>query len=155
MVGLILAILLIGFIFVILNNFNLMYLFISLTPNLVPLFSCLGLFSLFGFYLSLSNAFIFAIVFGLIVDDSIHIISAYSISRKQNHSISKSIDYCKKKTFHAIIKTTVIIIISLLPLLFSEFRSISQLASITITAALIALVFDILFLPNMLQKYIR
>ncbi len=155
LVGLILAILLIGFIFVILNNFNLMYLFISLTPNLVPLFSCLGLFSLFGFYLSLSNAFIFAIVFGLIVDDSIHIISAYSISRKQNHSISKSIEYCKKKTFHAIIKTTVIIIISLLPLLFSEFRSISQLASITITAALIALVFDILFLPNMLQKYIR
>ena len=72
-----------------------------------------------------------------------------------HYTISKSIEYCKKKTFHAIIKTTVIIIISLLPLLFSEFRSISQLASITITAALIALVFDILFLPNMLKKYIR
>jgi len=155
LVGLMLAIFLVGFIFVLLNNFNFRYLFVSLIPNLVPLFSCLGLFSLFGFYLSLSNAFIFAIVFGLIVDDSIHIISAYSVNRKANKSVKQSINYCKERTFNAVIKTTVVIIISLLPLLFSEFRSISQLASITIVSAIIALVFDILFLPALLKRFIN
>ena len=155
LIGLLWAIFLVGLIFVLLNNFNFRYLFVSLAPNLVPLFSCLGLLSLFGFYLSLSNAFIFAIVFGLIVDDSIHIISAYSINRKANKSIKESIKYCKEKTFNAVIKTTVIIIISLVPLLFSEFRSISQLASITIVAAIIALIFDILFLPVLLKRFIR
>ena len=119
------------------------------------MFSCLGIFALFGFYLSLSNAFIFAIVFGLIVDDSVHIISAYSISRRRNKSIQESIQHCQKNTFHAVIKTTLVIIVSLFPLLFSQFTSISQLAYITITAAIIALIFDILLLPILLAKYIR
>ena len=153
--GLFLAMLLIGFIFVILNDFNFSYFFISLIPNFIPLFSCLGIMSVFGFYLSLSNAFIFAIVFGLIVDDSIHIISAYSISRKEKKSVVKSLMYCRENTFNAIIKTTIIIIISLIPLLFSEFRSISQLAYVTILSATIALIFDIIFLPFLLKRYIK
>jgi len=153
--GLFLAMLLIGFIFVILNDFNLSYFFISLIPNFIPLFSCLGIMSVFGFYLSLSNAFIFAIVFGLIVDDSIHIISAYSISRKEKKSVVKSLIYCRENTFNAIIKTTIIIIISLIPLLCSEFRSISQLAYVTILSATIALIFDIIFLPFLLKRYIK
>ncbi len=155
LIGLFLAILLIGFIFVLLNNFNFRYFWVSLIPNLIPLLSCLGIMSVFGFYLSLSNAFIFAIVFGLIVDDSIHIISAYSINRKANKSVKKSLKYCQENTFNAIIKTTIIIIISLIPLLFSEFKSISQLAHITILSAIIALIFDLLFLPILLKKYIK
>ena len=155
LIGLLIAVLLIGLIFVFINNINFKYLFVSLIPNLLPLFSCLGLFSLFGFYISLSNAFIFAIVFGLIVDDSVHIISAYSISRMRKRSIKESLRYCRENTFHAVIKTTLVIIFSLLPLLFSQFTSISQLASITIIAAIIALIFDVLLLPILLAKYIR
>ena len=155
LIGLLLAIFLIGFIFVVINDFNLRYLFVSLIPNLVPMLSCLGVLSCFGFYLSLSNAFIFAIVFGLIVDDSIHIISAYSINRKSKNSIIKSIAYCYDNTFHAVIKTTLIIIVTLIPLLFSEFKSISQLAYITMISALFALVFDLLILPLLLRKFIK
>lgn len=155
LIGLFLAIFLIGFIFVLLNNFNFRYFWVSLIPNFIPLISCLGIMSIFGFYLSLSNAFIFAIVFGLIVDDSVHIISAYSINRKANKSVKKALMYCQENTFHAIIKTTIIIIVSLIPLLFSEFKSISQLAHITILSAIIALIFDILFLPILLKRYIK
>ena len=155
LIGLFFAIFLIGFIFVLLNNFNFRYFWVSLIPNFIPLLSCLGIMSIFGFYLSLSNAFIFAIVFGLIVDDSIHIISAYSINRQANKSVNKALAYCQENTFNAIIKTTIIIIVSLIPLLFSEFKSISQLAHITILAAIIALVFDLLFLPVLLKRYIK
>ena len=153
--GLVIAMFLIGFLFVAFNNFNFNYLFVSLIPNIIPLLSCLGLFSLFGFYISLSNAFIFAIVFGLIVDDSIHIISAYSINRRKKKSVKYCIEYCHDKTFNAVIKTTIVIILSLIPLIFSEFKSISQLASITITSAVIAVVFDLLFLPSMLKRFIK
>ena len=155
LIGLLLAIFLIGIIFVFINKINFKYLIVSLIPNLLPLFSCLGIFSLFGFYLSLSNAFIFAIVFGLIVDDSVHIISAYSINRARNRSVNESIRHCRDNTFHAVIKTTLVIVASLIPLLFSQFTSISQLASITITAAIIALIFDVLLLPILLERYIK
>jgi len=153
--GLMLAILIIGILFVILNGFNLNYFYVSLIPNLIPLFTCLGFLTFSDFYFSLSNAFIFAIVFGLIVDDSIHIISAYSICRSRKLSIYDSLLYCRKNTFKAVFKTTVVIIFTLLPLLFSEFKSISQLAYITIITAVIALLFDIIFLPYLLKRCIK
>ena len=153
--GLILAIIIIGLVFVLLNNFNWYYFPISLIPNILPLMSTIGLLSIFGFYFSLSNAFILAIVFGLIVDDSIHIINAYSMSRNKGLSIQESISHCQTYTYKAVIKTSVVIIFTLFPLLFSEFKSISQLSVITIIAAIIALLFDIIYLPKMLIKYIN
>ena len=153
--GLILAIIIIGFVFVLLNNFNWYYFPISLIPNILPLLTTIGLLSIFGFYFSLSNAFILAIVFGLIVDDSIHIINAYSMSRNRGLSIQESISHCQTYTYKAVIKTSVVIIFTLFPLLFSEFKSISQLSIITIIAAVIALIFDIIYLPKMLVKYIN
>ena len=155
LLGLVFAILVIGVFFVVFNNFNLNYFVVSLVPNVIPLITCLGLLSFSDFYFSLSNAFIFAIVFGLIVDDSIHIISAYSNCRRRNLSIEESITFCKKNTFQAVIKTTIVIIVSLLPLLFSEFKSISQLAYITIISAIVAIVFDLIYLPKLLKRYIK
>ena len=153
--GLILAIIIIGLVFVLLNNFNWYYFPISLIPNIFPLLTTIGLLSIFGFYFSLSNAFILAIVFGLIVDDSIHIINAYSMSRNRGLTIQESISHCQTYTYKAVIKTSVVIIFTLFPLLFSEFKSISQLSIITIIAAVIALIFDIIYLPKMLVKYIN
>jgi len=153
--GLIVAVIIIGLVFVLLNNFNWYYFPISLIPNILPLMSTIGLLSIFGFYFSLSNAFILAIVFGLIVDDSIHIINAYSMSRKKGFSIQESISHCQAYTYKAVIKTSVVIIFTLFPLLFSEFKSISQLSIITIIAAVIALLFDIIYLPKMLIRYIK
>ena len=155
LIGLFFAILVIGIFFVVFNNFNFSYFIVSLIPNIIPLLTCLGLLSFSDFYFSLSNAFIFAIVFGLIVDDSIHIISAYSNCRKRNLSIQESINFCQNNTYQAVIKTTVVIIISLLPLLFSEFKSISQLAYITIISAVVAIIFDLIYLPKLLKYYIK
>ena len=155
LIGLIIAIIIIGLTFVVINEFNFKYFVVALIPNIVPVFTCLGILYFNGFYFSLSNAFILAIVFGLIVDDSIHIISAYSINRKENKTINEALEYCKRYTFKAVCKTTIVIIISLLPLLFSEFKSISQLAFITIISAIIAVIFDLLFLPLILKSYIK
>ena len=153
--GLFIAILIICSIFVIINRFKFNYFIVTLIPNTIPLLTCLGILSFNEFYFSLSNAFIFAIVFGLIVDDSIHIISAYSFCRKKNLSIDKSLEYCRKYTYKAVIKTSIVIIFTLIPLMFSEFKSISQLANITIMSALIAIIFDMIYLPILLKKLIK
>ncbi|MDB2651783.1 hypothetical protein N9Y26_00480 [bacterium] len=87
--GLLLAIFTIGLVFFLLNNFDFNYFIIAIVPNLTPIVVCVGLLYLNDFYFSLSNAFIFTIVFGLIIDDSIHVISAYTNSRKRQ--VSKSV----------------------------------------------------------------
>ena len=139
----------IGFIFFFLTKFNFRFFIISIIPNLIPIILTLGIIQFFNFYFSLSNAFIFTIVFGLIVDDSIHIISAYI--RKLHNNEEEIINNVVRTTGKAVIKTTLVIIFCLLPLLFSEFKSVSQLGFITIICAVFAVLFDLIYLPLMIR----
>jgi len=152
--GLIIAILTIGVLFIIINNFNFRYFFVALTPNIFPILVSIGVLCFSDFYFSLSNAFIFAIVFGLIVDDSIHILSSYRFNVLKDMTKQEAIQSSLNITARAVIKTTVIVIVSLLPLMLSEFKSVSQLGIITIISAIIAIIFDLLFLPDLIKKYL-
>ena len=150
--GLMIAILTICLLFLIISNFNFKYLLIILIPNTFPIFVCVGLMSLGSFYFSLSNAFIFAIIFGLIVDDSIHIITSYRFNIIRRLNKKEAIDKSLRITGKAVIKTTMIIIVTLIPLLFSEFNSISQLGLLTIVSAVIAVIFDLIYLPKLIRS---
>ena len=152
--GLMIAILTICLLFLIISNFNFKYLLIILIPNTFPIFVCVGLMSLGSFYFSLSNAFIFAIIFGLIVDDSIHIITSYRFNILRGINKKEAIDKSLRITGKAVIKTTMIIIVTLIPLLFSEFNSISQLGLLTIVSAIIAIVFDLIYLPKLIRYFL-
>ena len=152
--GLMIAILTICLLFLIISNFNFKYLLIILIPNTFPIFVCIGLMSLGSFYFSLSNAFIFAIIFGLIVDDSIHIITSYRYNTLRGYKKDEAIDRSLRITGKAVIKTTIIIIVTLIPLLFSEFNSISQLGMLTIVSAMIAIVFDLIYLPRLIRYFL-
>lgn len=152
--GLMIAILTICLLFLIISNFNFKYLLIILIPNTFPIFVSIGLMSLGTFYFSLSNAFIFAIIFGLIVDDSIHIITSYRFNILRGVNKKEAIDKSLRVTGKAVIKTTLIIIVTLVPLLFSEFNSISQLGLLTIVSAIIAIVFDLIYLPKLIRYFL-
>lgn len=152
--GLLIAILTIGILFVLINGFNINYFFVALIPNIFPILVAIGILCLSNFYFSLSNAFIFAIVFGLIVDDSIHILSSYRFNIKKGMDKELAISNSMNITARAVIKTTIIVIVSLLPLLLSEFKSVSQLSIITIISAVIAIVFDLLYLPKLIKKFL-
>jgi predicted RND superfamily exporter protein len=152
--GLLVAILTIGILFVLINGFNINYFFVALIPNIFPILVAIGILCLSNFYFSLSNAFIFAIVFGLIVDDSIHILSSYRYNIKRGMGKELAISNTMNITARAVIKTTIVVIFSLLPLLLSEFKSVSQLSIITIVSAVIAIVFDLLYLPKLIKKFL-
>ncbi len=149
--GLMIAVLTICLLFLIISSFNFKYLLIILIPNTFPIFVCIGIMSLGNFYFSLSNAFIFAIIFGLIVDDSIHIITSYRFNILRGLNKKEAIDKSIRITGRAVIKTTMIIIVTLIPLLFSEFNSISQLGLLTIISAIVAIIFDLIYLPKLIR----
>lgn len=153
--GLFIAILSIGVVFFVMNKFDWNYFLIALIPNIVPIVVCIGFLYVFGFYFSLSNAFIFTIVFGLIVDDSIHVISAYTNHIKRGVRKSEALKLIVENTGSAVIKTTFVVLICLLPLAFSEFKSVSQLSIITIISATIAIFFDLIYLPKIIKKLSR
>tara|TARA_B100001109_G_C18794807_1_gene441916 strand:- start:184 stop:1116 length:933 start_codon:yes stop_codon:yes gene_type:complete len=150
--GLLLAIFSIGLLFFLFNNFDFNYFIIAILPNITPILICVGILYSFGFYFSLSNAFIFTIVFGLIIDDSIHVISAYTNHRKLNLNQADALDFVVNNTGRAVVKTTLVVMICLLPLIFSEFKSVSQLSIITIISAIVAVFFDLVYLPLIIKR---
>ena len=150
--GLLLAIFSIGLLFFLFNNFDFNYFIIAILPNISPILVCVGVLFSFGFYFSLSNAFIFTIVFGLIIDDSIHVISAYTNHRKRNLSKADALNLVVNNTGSAVIKTTLVVMICLLPFMFSEFKSVSQRSFITIISAIVAVFFDLVYLPLIIKR---
>ena len=71
---------------------------------------------------------------------------------KKGMDKEKAIEKSLTITARAVIKTTIIVIVSLIPLLMSEFKSVSQLSIITILSAIIAIIFDLIYLPKLIRK---
>lgn len=151
--GLLFAALAVGLIIFTIHGFKFKYLVAGIVPNILPIVIAMGVLYFFDFYISLSNAFIFTIAFGLIIDDSIHIVSSFIHHKKTNSNNEDVLRYVRYTTGQAVIKTTIVVILCLLPLLFSEFKSVSQLSIITSITAVFAIVFDLVYLPLILNKF--
>jgi len=151
--GLLFAAFVVGLIIFTIHGFKFKYLVAGIVPNILPIVITVGILYFFDFYISLSNAFIFTIAFGLIIDDSIHIVSSFIHYKKKQPNHEDVLKYVRHTTGQAVIKTTIVVILCLLPLLFSEFKSVSQLSIITSISAIFAIVFDLVYLPVILNKF--
>ncbi|MBM72103.1 MAG: hypothetical protein CL847_04910 [Crocinitomicaceae bacterium] len=155
LMGLFLAIITVGIFLCLAYGFNIKMFFVGIIPNIIPLILTLGLLLyVTPFYLCLSNAFIFTVAFGLIIDDSIHVINAFMHFKKMGYRKEEIIKRINTKTANTILKTTTIVIVCLVPLFISEFKSVSQIALLTSIASIFAIIFDLGVLPTILNKFI-
>ncbi len=128
-------------------------LIISLIPNLVPLIFCGALLGYLGIELEAGISIIFAVIFGIAVDDTIHFLAKYRLVRGQGHSIDESMEITFRESGKAIILTTVILFFGFLVMLFSVHPpsvTVGLLISVTLVSALIA---DVLLLPVLLRAF--
>jgi len=92
-----------------------------------------------------------AIVLGVAVDDSIHFFSKYFYAKnKLNLKIEERFIYVLKYAGTAILFTTIILVISFLLFLGSDFTPNYNFGIITAIALIIALIADLLLLPSLL-----
>ncbi len=124
---------------------------LSLIPNMIPALMALGTWGFLSGDVNLAVAIIVALSLGIIVDDTVHILSKYQRGRKEKGlSVEDSIRYSFKTTGAALFVTTVILACGFGVLATSAFalNSITGiLVSITIVCALIA---DFFLLPAVL-----
>lgn len=149
--GLLMGLLLVAIIMaLIFRNWKL--LLISLLPNMLPLLFAAALLGLFGIPLEATISVVFAIVFGIAVDDTIHFLGRYRIGIKNGLSKEESLKITFLETGRALIITTLILFFGFLVLLFSIHMpsvTIGLLVSVTL---LTALILDLLLLPVLLRK---
>ncbi len=121
---------------------------ISLIPNLIPLLMVAGIIGWFGISLKMTTSIIFAVTFGIAVDDTIHVMSGFL------HSKIKDPDQRLAHTFkhagNAVIITTVIMCAGFCLFLFSNFGATYYLGLFILISLIAALLVDLTILPLLL-----
>jgi len=149
-IALVIISLLMGFLF---KDFKM--LLISIIPNVFPLFFAAGLMGYFGIEMEAGVAIVFAIIFGIAVDDTIHFLSKFKLSLRAGKSIEESIHVTFKETGKAICLTSVILFFGFMIMLFSNNPpsvNIGFLISITLVSAVAC---DLLLLPILIRKFLK
>ncbi len=151
--GLLMGLLLVAIIMAIIYK-NLKLIFISLLPNMLPLVFAAALIGYLGIPLEATIAVVFAIVFGIAVDDTIHFLGRYKVCLTQGKTKEEALNITFNETGRALIITTLILFFGFMVLLFSVHTpsiTIGLLVSVTL---LTALVFDLLLLPVLIRKFL-
>ena len=122
-------------------------------PNLFPATIVFGIWGLFVGELNPYILMLFSISIGLVVDDSVHILSKYIRARKDGLPPNEAVQYSIERAGSAITITTMSLAIGTCILLFSStiyFQSVAQMLTPIIV---MALVLDLLFLPPLLIRF--
>jgi uncharacterized protein len=148
--GLGMAILLVSILMALLfRNFKM--LIISLVPNIFPLLLAGALLGFLGIELEAGVSIVFAVIFGIAVDDSIHFLAKYKLVRSRGNSVEDSLRTTFLETGKAITLTTVILFFGFLVMLFSIHPpsvTIGLLISLTLFSALFS---DLLLMPVLIR----
>jgi len=148
--GTIIAILLISLVLMLaLRSFRLGLL--SLVPNGLPVLAAFGAWALLVGEVGFSVASVASISLGIIVDDTVHLLSKYVRARSERGgTAADAIRYAFKSVGVAIVINTVILAAGFLVLLTSSFKLNVDMGLLTALSIVFALILDFLFLPALL-----
>ena len=126
-------------------------LFVSIVPNVVPLLFAGALLGYLGIELEAGISIIFAVIFGIAVDDTIHFLAKYKLARGRGRTIDEAMAVTFRESGKAIILTSVILFFGFLVMLFSVHPpsvTVGLLISVTLVSAVVA---DLALIPVLLR----
>ncbi|GMQ87979.1 MAG: MMPL family transporter [Gammaproteobacteria bacterium] len=125
---------------------------ISLIPNFLPVLITFGLWAIFVGEIGIIASMITATSMGLIVDDTVHILSKYHrAKREHNLGTHDAIRYSFSHVGKALWVTTLIMIAGFSVLAFSSYKLNVDMGVLTVIAVGMALAMDFLLLPALLM----
>jgi len=126
-------------------------LLISLVPNIFPLLLAGALLGYLGIELEAGVSIVFAVVFGIAVDDTIHFLSKYKLARNRGLNQEEALQVTFTETGKAIVLTSIILFFGFLVMLFSIHPPsvvVGLLISLTLVSALVS---DMALIPVMIR----
>ena len=124
---------------------------LSLVPNGLPILTTFGAWAILVGEVGFSVATVASISLGIIVDDTVHLLSKYVRARDERAlSVEDSIRYAFHNVGMAIVVNTIILAAGFLVMTTSAFKMNVDLGLMTVLAIVFALILDFLFLPAML-----
>lgn len=128
---------------------------ISLVPNILPILFAGSVLGYLEIPLEASLSVVFAIVFGIAVDDTIHFLGKYKLGITQGLSKEAALEKTFVHTGRALVITTIILFFGFLVMLFSIHQPSITIGLIISVTLVTALILDLLLLPVLLRKLIK
>ncbi len=128
---------------------------LSIMPNLFPATIVFGFWGLFVGELSPYVLMLFSISIGIVVDDSVHILSKYISAKREGATPERAVSYSLEKAGSAITITTLSLAVGTFILVFSNTFHFQNVALLLTPIIVVALLLDLLFLPPLLMRFDR
>ena len=129
------------------------YGFLSVIPNLLPATMVFGFWALFVGQLDPFVMMLFSISIGLVVDDTVHILSHYLENRRDGITKASAIENSIITAGPALTITTMVLALGTTVLIFANTLYFQQSAKLLVPIVVLALLLDLLYLPSILRRF--
>lgn len=122
---------------------------LGMIPNILPILTTLGIIGWLGIKLDVATVLIAAISLGITVDDTVHLIYAYS--RHGEKDSPYLLEFVMRRVGHPVVMTSVILIGGFSVMMFSSFLPIFYFGAFVSLNVFFALLYDLALLPVLLD----
>ena len=126
---------------------------LSVIPNLLPATMVFGFWAFFVGQIDPFVMMLFSISIGLVVDDTVHILSHYLESRRGGARKAEAIGISISTAGPALTITTMVLALGTTVLIFANTLYFQQSAKLLVPIVVLALVLDLLYLPTILKRF--
>ena len=126
---------------------------LSVIPNLLPATIVFGIWAVFVGQLDPFVMMLFSISIGLVVDDTVHLLSHYLDRRREGTDKKESIDHAILTAGPALSITTLVLALGTTILIGANTIYFQQAAKLLVPIVVLALVLDLLYLPTILKRF--
>jgi hydrophobe/amphiphile efflux-3 (HAE3) family protein len=126
-----------------------------MVPTLFPVVITLGAMGLMGVALDTGTAMIAAIVLGIAVDDSVHLVSRFQRGQREGASSHEAMRRAVSEVGRPVVASSFALSIGFLSLLLSSWGAIAAFGFLSAVAIMVALAADLLLLPAILFVFVE
>ena len=126
---------------------------LSIIPNLLPAAIVFGFWGLLVGTLDPFVMMLFSISIGLVVDDTVHVLTHYLKQRRQGEDVSPAIAHAICTAGPALTITTLVLALGTTFLMAASTFYFQQAARLLVPIVVLALLLDVFYLPAILQRF--
>jgi len=125
---------------------------VILAGNIIPIIILFGVMGMFDIPLNVVTAIIATITFGIVVDDTIHLMMRYRYEHHKEFDKFKAVTNSITGEGRAVLMTTISLMIGYFTLATSEFVPVIQFALLSIIVIFVAVLSDLFFVPSLIKN---
>ena len=119
----------------------------AMIPTLLPVVVTLGAMGLWGIYLDMGTAMVGAVVLGIAIDDTVHILTQYRRRRLRGLAAAAAIRAAVLHVGRAVVTTSLALALGFFVLTLSSWESVASFGFLSGVAILGAMLADLFVLP--------